>query len=200
MHLTIISGSHRIASQSIRISNFLKERVLFLSLFNQIDILDLAKNHIPLWNEDIWSEHQEWTTVLTSWRTTLRESDAFIIVTPEWNGMVPSSLKNFFLIFGAKDLGHKPALIVAISSSFGGAYPIIELRTSSYKNCHICYIPDHLIIRHVQTVFQHNVNIEVDQLQDRVDYTLKVLKEYSTGLRFVRNSGIIDHQTFRNGM
>ena len=200
MNLTIISGSHRKESQSARISHVLKERVLSLSLFDQVDILDLAENPLPLWDESIWSGSEEWKELLAPWRKTLRASDAVIVVAPEWNGMVPSGLKNFFLVFGAVDLGHKPALITAVSAGLGGSYPVVELRTSSYKNCRLCYIPDHLIIRNVGTAFTGE-DAEADQhLQDRVDYSLKVLKEYSAGLKLVRDSGVIDHKTFRNGM
>ncbi len=40
-------------------------------------------------------------------------------------------------------------MIVAVSSSSGGAYPIVELRASSDKNTRLCFIPDHVIVRSV---------------------------------------------------
>ena len=40
-------------------------------------------------------------------------------------------------------------LIVSISSGIGGADPI-ELRSSSYKNSHILWIPENIIIRNVE--------------------------------------------------
>ncbi len=43
-------------------------------------------------------------------------------------------------------------LIVAVSSGAGGAYPVAELRMSSYKNSRICYIPEQIIIRDVENV------------------------------------------------
>ncbi|WP_062268938.1 NADPH-dependent FMN reductase [Endozoicomonas arenosclerae] len=200
MNLTIISGSHRKDSQSTRISHVLKERAETLGLFDQVDILDLAENPLPLWDESIWSGNEEWKTLLAPWRATLNASDAIVVVAPEWNGMVPSGLKNFFLIFGAAQLGHKPGLITAVSAGQGGSYPVVELRSSSYKNCRLCYIPDHLIVRQAASVMTGE-DAEADQhMQERMDYSLSVLKEYAVGLKGARESGVIDHKTFRNGM
>jgi hypothetical protein len=58
--------------------------------------------------------------------------------------------KNFFLFASSAELGHKPALLVSVSAGISGAYPIARnSRSSSYKNNHICYIPEHLIVRQV---------------------------------------------------
>lgn len=200
MKLAIISGSHRLDSQSARISRALADRVQELSLFDSVEILSLAGNPLPLWDESIWSGNTEWKAILAPWKQKLKEADALIVVAPEWNGMVPAGLKNFFLLFGTAELGHKPALISAISAGQGGSYPVVELRTSSYKNSRICYLPDHLIVRHVEQVFTGD-DPEGDQhLWERADYCLSLLKEYSIGLKLVRESGIVDHKTFRNGM
>ena len=59
--------------------------------------------------------------------------------------MAPAGLKNFFLLAGST-LAHKPAMIVGVSSGRGGRYPIAELRSSSYKNTKVVYVPDHLYI------------------------------------------------------
>ena len=39
-----------------------------------------------------------------------------------------------------------------------------------------------------------------DSLRKRVDYALKVLIQYGHALKAVRESGVIDHQAFSNGM
>ncbi|MGI9275905.1 MAG: NADPH-dependent FMN reductase [Endozoicomonas sp.] len=200
MKLTIISGSHRQESQSERISGVLKEQVEALGLFEQTSILSLKGNPLPLWDESIWSGNEEWKTLLKPWRETLRGSDALVVVVPEWNGMAPSALKNFFLLFGTAELGHKPALISAVSAGQGGSYPVAELRMSGYKNNRLCYIPEHLIIRNVNSAFTGEDAESDEHLQSRVDYALKVLKEYAVGLKLVRESGVVDHKTFRNGM
>ena len=200
MNLTIVSGSHRSNSQSSRVSHIMKKRVEELSLFEQVNVLDLADNPLPLWDESIWQGNEEWKDLLAPWRTTLKASDAFIVVTPEWNGMVPAALKNFFLIFGAVQLGHKPALITSISSGIGGTYPVQELRSSSYKNNRICYMPEHLIIRNVESLLTGKNAEEDEYYSARIDYNLNLLAEYSKALVLVRESGVIDHKAWSNGM
>jgi NAD(P)H-dependent FMN reductase len=47
-------------------------------------------------------------------RAELDSCDGFVVVTPEWHGMVPAGLKNFFLLWpGSGVLAHKPALIIS---------------------------------------------------------------------------------------
>ena len=67
---------------------------------------------------------------------------------PEYGGMATPNSKTF-LVFNNGELFHKPGLIISVSSGTGGAYPISELRSSSYKNSHIMWIPEHIIIRNV---------------------------------------------------
>ena len=176
MNLAIISGSHRSQSQSNRISDVLADRVQTLSLSESIEVLSLAGNPLPHWDESIWAGDKVWKETLAPWKQKLKQADAFVVVTPEWGGMVPSGLKNFFLLFGTAELGHKPALITSISSGQGGSYPVTELRNSSYKNCRICYLPDHLIIRHVETALTGEDTKADDHLKSRIDYSLKLLK------------------------
>ena len=38
-------------------------------------------------------------------------------MTPEWAGMVTPGLKNLLLFATSKEVGHKPALVVGVSSS-----------------------------------------------------------------------------------
>ena len=200
MKLVIISGSHRAESQSDRISQVLSGRARDLGAFDQINILSLSQNPLPLWDESIYSGSEEWKQLLAPWRKTLKEADAIVVVVPEWNGMVPAAVKNFFLLFGSAQLGHKPGLIVSVSAAQNGAYPVAELRMSSYKNCRICYLPEHLIVRNVADAFTGK-DPDADQiLESRADYCLRLLGEYSKGLAVVRESGVIDHKTFMNGM
>ena len=91
------------------------------------------------------------------------------------------SLKNFFLYTKHSELAHKPALIVSISAGRGGSYPVHELRTSSYKNNRLCYIPEHLIIRNVESFLkQDSSNIKENQfIAQRIEQTLSLLYDLS---------------------
>ena len=203
MKISIISGSHRQNSQSGKVARYI-HRELQAGLVEESWLLDLGKTPFPLWDESIWNGDPQWEKTLAPARAQLTDSDAFVIVTPEWHGQVPAALKNFFLLFGKAELGHKPALIVAVSSGIGGAYPVAELRMSSYKNCRICYIPDHLIIREVETVLNDDDSKNDPKTdpwyRERIHWSLTILREYAIALAQVRASGVTESDKFGYGM
>ena len=192
MKIVIISGSNRRNSQSIRISNILFQKLSFLNI--NVSLVNLEKENFPFWQDDydnLVSPHKkafEKTSLL------LKDAEGFIFVVPEWGGMVPSQVKNIFLLASNNELSHKPGLIVSLSESMGGAYPIAELRSFSYKNTKICWIPEHVIIRKVKEFLPDTD----ERLNSRIDYSCKMLVEYSKALKPVRNAA--DLKTFKNGM
>jgi hypothetical protein len=167
-------------------------------------LFSLAGNPLPFWDVSLRSESPAWKAALGPVHAQMNDSDGFVIVSPEWHGQVPSGLKNLFLLCGTDQMGHKPALIVTVSSGDGGAYPVAELRMSSYKNNRICYIPEQIIVRHVETVLnddpaQNNADADA-YFRDRIGYALGILREYALALRQVRATGVTDTGVYRNGM
>jgi len=203
MKITIISGSHRENSQSSKVAKYY-QNVMLNGVCDEAPIIDLANNPLPLWDEGLWSGDEKWAKLLKPYRETLLTTDGFVVISPEWHGQVPAGLKNFFLIFGKNELGHKPAKIVTISSADGGAYPVAELRMSSYKNNRLCFIPEQIIIRNVEKVLNENSE-DNDQAADgyfkeRIQWSLNILKEYVAALKQVRESGATETDKFGNGM
>ena len=203
MKISIISGSHRQNSQSIKVAKHIEKTLLKSGLADQTYLFSLAGNPIPLWDESIWEGDKKWQEILSPISAELTSSDAIVIIAPEYHGQVPAALKNFFLMW-KYELSHKPALIVGISSSDGGAYPVAELRMSSYKNNRLCYLPEHLIIRNVESVLNEDSsknNIETDDyFRERIEWCLGILREYAVALKQVRDSGVTKTEKFTNGM
>ncbi|MCP3849694.1 MAG: NAD(P)H-dependent oxidoreductase [Gammaproteobacteria bacterium] len=212
MRIAIISGSHRQKSQSLKVAKHIQ---VALRVNDECDtwLYSLEGNPLPLWDEGVWNGEQKWLDILTPIREELSLCDALVVITPEWHGQVPAGLKNFFLLFGKNELADKPALIVSVSSGIGGSYPVAELRMSSYKNSRICYIPEHVIIREVESVLndsnqeQANQNPDVETnersdryIRERLDWSLNILKEYAKALKLVRASGVTETDKFTNGM
>ena len=127
-----------------------------------------------------------------------------MVVSPEWHGQAPAGLKNFFLLFNRFELGHKPALIVTVSNGDGGAYPVAELRMSSYKNNRICYIPEQVIVRHVEKVLNDNAADNIPDadayFRERIDWALGMLQGYAVAMKGMRETTQIHHDKFGNGM
>ena len=202
MKIGIISGSHRSPSQSEKVANYMSQRLIDSGF--ETWVYPLANNPLPLWDQSIWEGNPDWTEKLKPIKTALTECDGFIVISPEWHGQVPSGLKNFFLLFGKDELGHKPALLVAVSSGDGGSYPIAELRMSSYKNNRICYLPEHLILRKVESILNKNPeDNDADAhnyFQERIDWSLGILQGYAKALKEMRATTEIFNDKFNNGM
>jgi NAD(P)H-dependent FMN reductase len=203
MKITIISGSHRKNSQSLKVAKLIQQ-MLDNGICDETWLFSLEDNPLPLWDQGVWDGDEKWPPLLNPIREQLASSDGFVVIAPEWHGQVPAGLKNFFLLFGKNELGHKPAQIVTVSSADGGSYPVAELRMSSYKNNRICYIPDHVIIRNVEKVLNDDAalnNTDADAyFRERLDWSLKILKQYALGLKQVRDSGVTATEKFNNGM
>ena len=202
MKIGIISGSHRSPSQSEKVANHMASRLREKGLEPWIYLL--ANNPLPLWDQSVWDEDDAWIDLLAPIKKQLQDCDGFIVISPEWHGQVPAGLKNFFLLFSRFELGHKPALITAVSSGDGGAYPVAELRMSSYKNNRLCYLPEHLILRHVESILNDSAednNASSDAYyRQRIDWALDILAGYATALKSMRASTPVFHDKFGNGM
>jgi NAD(P)H-dependent FMN reductase len=203
MKISIINGSHRQNAQSAKVAGFIAQLAQDKGLSSQVWRFDLTDNPLPLWDEAIWQGDTQWQARLAPISTELASSDGFVVIAPEWHGMVPSGLKNFFLMWGNNELAHKPALIVAVSSGVGGSYPVAELRMSSYKNNRICYIPEQLIIRNVEQVLNADGDNDAEAdsyYRERTEFALNMLRQYAIALRQVRASDGISNPKFKNGM
>ena len=202
MQIAIIVGSHRKASESSRVGAFVAKQLASIDPAVTVDTIDLAGNPLPLWDESLWQGESELAATWKPIRDRLRKADGFVIVTPEWAGTVPPGLKNLLLFAGPKEVAHKPALIVAVSSGRGGSYPVNELRTSGYKNNRLLYIPEHVIVQDVNDVLKGDSPAgERDAwIRRRIDFALAILLEYAKALGPVRASGLTDHADFPYGM
>jgi NAD(P)H-dependent FMN reductase len=196
VNLAIIAGSQRLKSNTIKIANYTTN--ILKSKNNTPAIIDLATEKLPFWDEGKDPSKGKWIKI----SETLQKSDGFIIITPEWHGMVPAALKNFFLFCSPDELAHKPALIISVSAGLGGNYPIAELRSSSYKNNRICYLPEHLIIKNADKYCNTLTakTPEEELLKKRVEQSLNLLIDYSNALKNVRKKNSFDFSKFANGM
>jgi len=197
--VAIIVGSHRDKSESLKIGQMIEQKLIAHDSCASAVLIDLASLELPFWQESYTDEESK---AIARTRDLLVHADAFVFVVPEWNGMVPSAMKNLFLLYSTSEFGHKPALIASVSAGIGGTYPITEMRSSTYKNSRICYIPEHLIFRDVTTIFNNSEDDdkEVERyMSERTDFCLDYLTLYSDSLKTVRERAP-NNPEFGNGM
>ncbi|KGK21296.1 reductase [Vibrio navarrensis] len=197
MNITIVSGSQRANSQSANVAHYLQ--TLAQKHFTLVNVLDLHQLNLPFWNEGVWQGSEEWQ-VWSPIAQMLMQSDAFIFITPEWHGMATPALKNFLMLTTDDELAHKPALLVSVSASVNGVYPISELRMTGNKNNHVCFIPDHLIFRQCDSLFNQEHRCSDEQLHARSEYTISLLAAYANALAPVHRDMVQAGKTFRYGM
>ncbi|WP_394246443.1 NADPH-dependent FMN reductase [Vibrio profundi] len=197
MNITIVSGSQRSQSQSLNVAHYLKS--LSQAHFEQVNVLDLHELNLPFWNEGVWQKTEEWDQ-WTPIAESLKQSDAFIFITPEWHGMATPALKNFLMLTTDDELAHKPVLLVSVSASINGVYPISELRLSGNKNNHACFLPDHLIFRNIEGLISEDFQCQDPSLHQRSQYTIELLANYARALAPVHRDLLEAGKPFRYGM
>ena len=197
MKISLVSSSLQKSSQSSRIREIFNQLILKKDQSIELYNLDLEKEKVPFWSNEKKNKTNFWGDKWTNISKNLSNSDGFVFIIPEYGGMASPSSKNFFLLCGNGELSHKPGLIVSISSGLGGSYPVTEIRSSSYKNTHIVWIPENIIIRKVVDFGTGRKNIP-EWLHNRIDYTLSLLIKYAECMKPIK--GFINRKDFGNGM
>jgi NAD(P)H-dependent FMN reductase len=205
MHIVILCGSNRKASNSERVSRFIAHRLHqdFPQESVTTTVIQPVEETLPLWNESFFQAGSPLQASWAPFSAQLEQADAFVFVLPEWNGMAPGGVKNFLQFCGTKELAHKPALLVGVSSGMGGLYPLVELRTNSFKNNKICYIPEQVVIREVSEVlldFDLPVGEKDTYIRSRINFTLQVLLAYTKALKGMREVATLSHPLHPFGM
>ncbi len=129
--IVIISSSVRDGRQSHKaalfIFNFIRDNGLA-----DAEILDLRKYTFPLFNERLKYQESPLPEVI-EFADKVRSAEGVIIVTPEYNGGYPASLKNVIDLL-TDDWRRKPvAFVLASDGAFGGSQVITSLQFTFWK-------------------------------------------------------------------
>lgn len=118
MNIEIISASPRHNSVTFRLALFLKKHLTQISKHN-IDIMDVREWTFPLLQQEVFTDVLRTPAELAPLAERVFKADAFIIVTPEYNGTYTAALKNLFDHFPRQQ--HKAfGIVTASSGSMGG--------------------------------------------------------------------------------
>ena len=195
MNIVVVNGSTRANSQSLKVSNWLVEHAK--NNGEEPSLIDLHQLTLPIY--DVGETDAPNAETITQ---ALDQADAVVMVSPEWNGMMSQGIVNM-LQYVDKELAHKPVMNVGVSSGRGGHYPLMQMRVMGYKNNQLVISPEALLVQGVNDIMNsHNPAEDTpdESVQKRADYALKVLVEYAKALKLVRDSGVIDHESYGNGV
>lgn len=152
-HLAIISASIRIDRKSHRVALYLKS-LMEKNKTATCEILDLSTYNFPIFDERLKFQKNP-TEKTLEFAGKIKSSDGIIIVTPEYNGGYPASLKNVIDLLN-EEWNQKPiAISTASNGIFGGSQVITSLQFSLWKlHAHVSTI--YLPIPKVQDAFDEN--------------------------------------------
>ncbi|HNF79754.1 MAG TPA: NAD(P)H-dependent oxidoreductase, partial [Cyclobacteriaceae bacterium] len=91
-HIAIISSSVRIGRVSHRVALFFQQYISN-NKFGTAEILDLKEYNFPVFDERL-NHQKNPIPAAVDFSDRIKKADGVIIVTPEYNGGYPSSLKN----------------------------------------------------------------------------------------------------------
>lgn len=130
-HISIISSSIRTGRNSDRVALYFKSYVESNGLATS-EILDLNQYNFPLFEERLRLQKTPLAKAL-EFADKIKSSDGIIIVTPEYNGGYPASLKNVIDLLYT-EWYRKPIAISTVSDGiFGGTQVITSLQFSLWK-------------------------------------------------------------------
>jgi NAD(P)H-dependent FMN reductase len=125
--IIILSASVRIARQSNHVALYFKNHLQQIENI-EVELIDLKELNFPIFDERL-SFQQNPSDKLRTFAQKIERADAVIIVSPEYNGSFPASLKNAVDVL-YKEWYRKPIGIVGVSSgNFGGVNMIIALQS-----------------------------------------------------------------------
>jgi NAD(P)H-dependent FMN reductase len=129
--VAIISGSVRTGRNSHRVALFFKNYLAAHELADVV-MLDLARYNFPIFDERLRFQKQPIASAL-EFSEQIKNADGVIIVTPEYNGGYPASLKNVTdLLYN--EWKRKPVAISTVSDgAFGGTQVITSLQFTLWK-------------------------------------------------------------------
>lgn len=131
MKISIISASVRLGRKSHRVALYLKN-YLEENKIADAEIIDLAELNFPIFEERLRLMPEPPAKVIAL-AEQIKATDAVIIVTPEYNGGYPASLKNVIdLLY--PEWKRKPIAICTVSEgAFGGSQVITSLQFTLWK-------------------------------------------------------------------
>jgi NAD(P)H-dependent FMN reductase len=163
-HIAIISASVRTGRNSHRVALYFKN---YLTKENTAtaEILDLNVYQFPLFNERLKYQTNPSPDVL-DFAERIKKADGIIIVTPEYNGGYPASIKNVIdLLY--PEWFHKPiAIATASDGSFGGTQVITSLLFTLWK-IRAWVVPAMFPVPKVQETFSEEGHPEKPSTDDR---------------------------------
>lgn len=131
LHISIISSSIRTGRKSHNVALYFQQFLNDNKLVT-VAILDLASYNFPLFEAPLKYQKSPSESVI-EFKDKIKASDGVLIITPEYNGSYPASLKNVIDVL-YEEWYQKPIAFATVSSGdFGGLQALMQLQFIFWK-------------------------------------------------------------------
>jgi NAD(P)H-dependent FMN reductase len=168
-----------------------------------VEVADLRDWPLPIFaehpgtigdiNDPTYSE-----PIVRAWNKTVKQADAYIVVTPEYNHSIPAVLKNaidtVWLSFGFRN---KPVAAVGYSGSVGAGIRAIEHLAHVFIEAEAVPVRNTVVIPFVRTAFGEDGEPVDPETRIRLQVMLDDLAWWSSALEKARAEGELAPGTLR---
>ena len=187
MTIAIVSGSTRTGRLSHNVSLVLAAKLQQLT--GQVPVMiDLAAYQIPMFEATL-DKQEVPCSDLQKISGMLREADAMLFVSPEYNGSYTPALKNMVDSLGRKEFGRKVIGVVTVSTgSLGGLRGALSMQQLVLAVYAIA-LPQMLLVPVVQDKVNHKAEFTDESFEEKATVFLKEFIWLSSAVHAKRLSG-----------
>lgn len=192
--LEIIIGSTRPTRAADLVAPWVIERARAHGAF-EVEVLDLRDWPLPMFGEhagtigDITDPTYSEPTV-RRWNTKIKEADAFLVITPEYNHSVPGVLKNAIdNVFVSYGLRNKPLASVGYSGGTVGGARAIEHLAHIAVEAEAVPLRNSVLMAHVREAMGENGRPKDPRSEAALQIALDDLAWWSKALEAARAAG-----------
>jgi len=159
------------------------------------EIVDLRDWPLPIFGEHFGTigDHNDPTysdPIVKAWNSKIKEADAYIVVTPEYNHSIPGGLKNaidsVFVSFGFRN---KPVACVGYAGGPGGGIRAIEHLAQVFIETEAVPLRNNVVIPKVTSAFDEQGQPVDPMTNTSADVMLDDLAWWSAALEKARAAG-----------
>lgn len=118
MKITIVAGSPRLESVTVRVAYYLEKFFKEKYPQHEFTLLKLRNHQVPL-IQKVWSKPDDVPAEFKELAKTISGSDAFVLLSPEYNGSMSSAIRNLFDHF-PKQTKKTFGIVTASEGAMGG--------------------------------------------------------------------------------
>jgi len=202
LKLQVIIGSTRPTRAADHVAPWVIDRASAHAAF-EVEVLDLRDWPLPMFAEHLgtigdFNDPTYSDPLVRSWNHKIKEADAYLVITPEYNHSVPGVLKNAIdSVWVSFAFRNKPIVAVGYSGGISGGVRAIEHLAQIAIEAELVPLRTAVVIPHVATA----VDDDGQPVNPVTDISLRValddLAWWSSALKEARAGGELPPAVFR---